>query len=123
MCQICKVRIYAINECHGEPIAKLFRQITVGYHLEYVVNCKPLEIDEPYDGTYFRHVMSKAYQYGTNDIVVCARMTCVRLKDAHAPFQKTVTWTKKSGKDIIEWDKACVEVGLLSRKLKTPMKT
>lgn len=39
--------------------------------LKFVVKCKLLEIDEPYIGTYFEHVMSKACQYGTNDNIVC----------------------------------------------------
>ena len=56
--------------------------------LKFVVKCKPLEIDEPYHGTCFGHVMFKACQNGTNDIVLCARMTCVSLKDAHATLQK-----------------------------------
>lgn len=48
--------------------------------LKFVVKGKPLEIDEPYVDTCFKHAMSKACQYGTNDIVVCVGMTCASLK-------------------------------------------
>jgi hypothetical protein len=36
---------------------------------------------------------------------------------------KKITWTKQFGKGRQEWEKACVESGLLPHKLKTPIKT
>lgn len=90
--------------------------------LKLVVKCKPLELDKPH-GNCFRHVMSKAWQYGIKDIVLCTRMTCVSLKNAQATLQIIMTWTKKFGKGIIDWHKTCVEVRFLAKKLKTLVKT
>ena len=47
----------------------------------------------------------------------------VSLKDAQKSLQSCITWTKKSGKGRQEWDKACIDAGLPTRKLKTPVKT
>jgi len=88
--------------------------------LQLVVKCKPLELDKPHPGNCFKHVMSKACQYGTKDIVLCARMRCVSLNNAQATLQIIITWTKKFGKGIINWYKVCVEVGFLA---KIPVKT
>jgi len=38
-------------------------------------------------------------------------------------FFKCITWPKKYGKGQHEWNKACIEFGLRTRKLNTPMKT
>lgn len=57
---------------------------TMATALKFAVKCKLLEIDEPYHGTCFMQVISKACQYGTNDIVVCLGLTCVSLKNVHA---------------------------------------
>jgi hypothetical protein len=35
--------------------------------LHSIINCEPLKIHRVYEGTCFGHVMSKAYQYATND--------------------------------------------------------
>jgi len=39
----------------------------------------------------------------------------VSLKGAQIALQKTITWTKKYGKGIIEWQKAFYEVGMHTR--------
>ncbi len=46
----------------------------------------------------------------------------VSLKDAQVAFQKIITWIKKSGKGIIEWQKTFYEVGMQHKKLKTLVK-
>ncbi len=46
----------------------------------------------------------------------------VSLKDAQVAFQKTITWIKKSGKGIIEWQKTFYEVDMQHKKLKTLVK-
>ena len=43
-------------------------------------------------------------------------------KEVQTNLHKTITWTKKYGKGRAEWDEVRVEMGLASRKLKTPMK-
>ena len=45
------------------------------------------------------------------------------MKDAQKSLQSCITWTKKSGKGCQEWDRACIDAGLPTRKLKTPVKT
>jgi hypothetical protein len=47
----------------------------------------------------------------------------VNVKDAQVTLQKSITWTKKSSKGRQEWEKACIECGLLPQKCKTPIKT
>ena len=54
---------------------------------------------------------------------MCKGMKEVSLKDAQKSLQSCITWTKKSGKGRQEWDKACIDAGLPTRKLKTPVKT
>jgi len=46
----------------------------------------------------------------------------VSLKDAQVALQKTISWTKKSRKGIIEWQKTFYEVGMQHKKLKTLVK-
>ena len=53
---------------------------------------------------------------------LCFNETCI-LKNARSTLQKTIIWTKNSGKGRQEWEKACIEAGLPSRSLKTPVKT
>jgi len=47
----------------------------------------------------------------------------VLIKGTQAALQKTIKWTKKSGKGCIEWEKTCIQAGLPPRVLKTPVKT
>jgi hypothetical protein len=54
---------------------------------------------------------------------MCKGLKEVSLKDAQKSLQSCITWTKKSGKGRQEWDKACIDAGLPSRKLKTHVKT
>ena len=44
-------------------------------------------------------------------------------ENAQKSLQSCIIWTKKSGKERHEWDKACIDVGLPTRKLKTLVKT
>ncbi len=50
-------------------------------------------------------------------------MRKVAIKDAHASLQKTITWTKKSGKGKQEWARAYKDASLCPWKLKTYVKT
>ncbi len=47
----------------------------------------------------------------------------VSLKDTQFTLQKTITWTKKSGKGRQEWEAPCREVNLHPRKLRNFVKT
>jgi len=67
--------------------------------------------------------MSKACQYATNDDKIYVGLRNVNVKKAQSELQKTITWTKKSGKGRQEWEWACFESGMRHRKLKTHVKT
>jgi hypothetical protein len=92
---------------------------TMGTTLCSIIICQPLKLNQVYEGMCFGHVMSKACQY---DNKVFKGLMQVDVKDAQVVLQKTITWTKKSSKGRQEWEKACIECGLLFRKLKTLVK-
>jgi hypothetical protein len=96
---------------------------TLATALTSVVTCDVLGLKKPYSGTCFSHLMSKVCQYGTDSDTVCKSMKHVSMKNAQSTLQKTITWTQKSGKGRQEWEKACIEVGLPSRRLRIPVKT
>jgi hypothetical protein len=48
-------------------------------------------------------------QYATNDNKVLVGLILVDVKDAQIGLQKSITWTKKSGRGGQEWEKACIE--------------
>ncbi len=91
--------------------------------LHSIVNYCLLKLQQVNEGTCFGHLMSKAYQYAINDEEVIARLKQVNLKATQNNLQKANTWTKKSRKGRKESERACVERGLSSRKLKTLVKT
>jgi hypothetical protein len=90
--------------------------------LSSMVLCSPLQLSEPYAGTCFGHVMSKACDNATNDQKVCSRMSEVSIDTAIATLKKTISWTTRSDNRRHEWLKACVDVGLQPRKLRTLIK-
>jgi hypothetical protein len=72
---------------------------TLATALTSVVTCDVLGLKNPYSGTCFGHLMSKVCQYGTYSDTICKSMKHVSVKNAQSTLQKTITWTKKSGKD------------------------
>lgn len=96
---------------------------TMASSLSEVVSCEPLGLTRPYAGVCFGHVMSKACQYATDDSKVCRDFKEISLKEVQSALQKTITWTKKSGKGRIEWEAACRDTNISPRKLRTPVKT
>ena len=90
--------------------------------LQLIVSCDILGLAKPFSSACFGHIMSKVCQYATNDEQMCKSMKEVSLKNAQKSLQSCITWTKKSGKGRQEWEKACIDVGLPTRKLKTPVK-
>lgn len=90
--------------------------------LNSMVSCAPLQLSEPYAGTCFGHVMSKACENATNDEKVCSRMREVSIETATATLKKTISWITGSDNRRQEWLKACVDVDLQPRKLRTPIK-
>jgi hypothetical protein len=46
------------------------------------------------------------------DSKVCVGFPSISIKEAQLVLQKTITWTKKSGKGRQEWHKACELVGV-----------
>lgn len=90
--------------------------------LSSMVLCAPLQLPEPYAGTCFGNVMSKACESATSDQKVCSRMREVSIEAAVATLKKIISWTTRSETRRHEWLKACVDVGLPPRKLRTPIK-
>lgn len=86
-----------------------------------VFSCESLQLDTPFIGTCFGHVMSKTCQYFTNDVKLCVGIKEMALKNVQQTIWKTITSTKKSQKGQQEWDKACIKARLPTRNLKTPM--
>ncbi len=88
-----------------------------------IVDCHHLKLQRVYEGMCFGHIMSKAYQYATNDEKVIVGLKQVNVKVAQRNLQKIITWTKISRKGRQEWEKACVERQLWPQKLKILVKT
>jgi hypothetical protein len=53
----------------------------------------------------------KECQYATNDIKIGVGMKEVNVTEDQSALQKTITWTKKSGKGTQEWESTCKETG------------
>jgi hypothetical protein len=64
----------------------------------FMVTCKALKLNVPFDGSYFGHAMSKAAQYATFDEKVVANLTPMNIKSTQASLQGCITWPKKLGK-------------------------
>ena len=110
-------KIVACVQDEGANLATLERA------LQLTVSCDILGLANPFSSACFGHIMSKVCQYATNDEQMCKGMKEVSLKNAHKSLQSCITWTKKLGKGRQEWDKACIDAGLPTRKLKTHVKT
>ncbi len=65
--------------------------------LHSIINYEPLKIRRVYEGTWFGHMASKAYQYATNDEKKFDVLRNVNVKETQSGLQKTITWTKNSG--------------------------
>jgi hypothetical protein len=66
--------------------------------LHSIVDCEPLNNFRVYEGTSFGHVMFMAYQYGTNDDKVFARLQHVNVKDAHVGYKTPLIKPNGQGK-------------------------
>ncbi len=82
-----------------------------------IIDYKPLKVHRVCERTCFRHVMSKACQYATNDDKIFDGLRNVNVKEAQNGLQKTITWTKKSEKGRQEWEQAYSKSGMRHRKL------
>jgi hypothetical protein len=54
---------------------------TMAVTLRLIINCELFKLLRVYEGTCFGHVMSKMYQYATNDNKVLMALTLVNVKD------------------------------------------
>jgi hypothetical protein len=61
------------------------------------IRCKFSELKKSFANTCSNHVMNKMCQYVITK-EVCASMKEISIKRAQVVLQKTITWTKKSGK-------------------------
>jgi hypothetical protein len=71
---------------------------TLAQALTSMVSCGPLALVALWQGSCFGHAFNKTCQYVYNDINVCVGFREVSLKATQSTLQKTITWTKKSGK-------------------------
>jgi hypothetical protein len=60
-----------------------------------ILDSCPLKLQWDYEGMCFRHIMSKACHYATNDEKVTIGLKQVNVKATQRNLQKTITWTKK----------------------------
>jgi len=67
--------------------------------------------------------MSKVCQYAIYNHKVFKGLMQVSVNDAQTTLQKIITWTKKFSRSRQEWEKVCIECGLLPQKMKTLIKT
>ncbi len=91
--------------------------------MKAIVNCQPFGLEKSFQGTCFGHVFSKACQYGTAWEKVCRDLKYVSIKFVQAYIQKCITWPKKSGKERLLWNKACVKTIIHPKNLNTLVKT
>jgi hypothetical protein len=54
---------------------------TMTIALQFIIDYEPLKLLWVYEGIYFGHVMSKTYQFATNDDKVYACFNLVSVKD------------------------------------------
>jgi hypothetical protein len=59
--------------------------------LHSIIDCEPLKILRVYEVTCFEHVMSKVYQYVTNDEFFFVGLKNVSVKKIQSCLQKTIT--------------------------------
>jgi hypothetical protein len=64
----------------------------------YVVSCELLNLSKQLAGSCLGHLMSKCCQYATNKDKMCINIIDALLKDIQTTLQKTITRTKKYGK-------------------------
>jgi hypothetical protein len=91
--------------------------------LKFVLNCESFGIKESLHGPCFGHAFSKSCQYGTTKEKNCKNLKYVFIKFAQIDLQKCITWPKKSWKGKHEWNEACLEIGIQTKKLNTLIKT
>jgi len=91
--------------------------------LKSIVSYESLSMTECFQGTYFEHACSKAYQYAIVEEIVSRGLKYVSLKFAQTNLQKCITWPKQSKKGKDEWMKAYITIGFMLKKLNTPLKT
>jgi len=77
-----------------------------------VVQCVPLIVATPWQGSCFGLTFSKPCQYNCSDTNVYVGFCEVSLKAKQSTLQKTFTWEKKSSKGCANWEMACCNVGI-----------
>jgi hypothetical protein len=90
--------------------------------LKSIVNCESFGLEESFQGICFGHVFSKACQYGIIEKFFCRNLNYVSIMSTQVDLQKCITWSKKSGKDKHEWNKACLETRIRPKKLNIQIK-
>ncbi len=80
--------------------------------LTFVVWCEGLGLAQPFVESCWGYVMFKCHQYATHDSKVSINLNIISIKETQSISQKTIMWTKKSGKGQQEWHKTCLHNGV-----------
>jgi hypothetical protein len=80
--------------------------------LIYVVSCEGLGLAQPFVESCWGHVMFKCHQYAIRDSKVGVSLNIISIKETQSILEKTIMWTKKSGKGQQEWHKTCLHNGV-----------
>ncbi len=91
-------------------------QNTMTSALTSTISYKLLRLTTPFIRSCWGHAMSKCCQYATYDTKVFIGLTSISIKECQFVLQKTIIWTKKSGKGPQEWYKACFDMGIHPHK-------
>ncbi len=91
--------------------------------LKSIVSYKSLSMMECFQGTYFEHACSKAYQHAIVEERISRGLKYVSFKFAQANLQKCIIWPIQSRKGKDEWMKAYITILFMLKKLNTLVKT
>jgi hypothetical protein len=78
-----------------------------------IVSYKVLGLVKPFIRSCWGHTMSKCFEYAINNTKVSTSLTLISIRTCHSILLKTIILTKKHGKGLQEWKKACLETNIL----------
>ena len=90
--------------------------------LRTTTDCRPLGLEECFEGTCFAHILSGACS-GALKASVDSEFRHISSGMAIGELQACIRWTKKSGKGREAWSSSCLSRVKAQRKMPTPVKT
>jgi hypothetical protein len=67
--------------------------------LTSIISCNNLGFLEPFDGTSFKHALSKIYLYATANEKVSTGLPLTSIKATQSSLQKNITWPKNQARE------------------------